>query len=859
MKSLVQFNTPFIFNKTCSYFFGAFLIFCLVSLAGNTNAQAPAGKMPPAATGIKGAISGKVIDSLTNKPLDYATISLFPLGSTTPLTGSLTDDKGSFKLNEVPAGTYRLSINYIGYPTKNIQPVVTTLAKPDNNIGNILFSSGSRTLNEVVVVGEQALIENKIDKLVFNAEKDVTSAGGNASDVLQKVPMLSLDINGNVSLRGNQNVRILINGKPSGAMASNAADILKSMPADQIKSVEVITSPSAKYDAEGTAGIINIITKKKNISGVSGSVSGGVGTRQNNGNVNVSVNKNRLSLSTNLGVNSGWPNTTSSNFSFRDSSTGASSSTIGKSESKRLFTNGSATLGYDFNNYNSISSSLNLRSGSFRNSGSSISSNTSAASGTVDYSSLNSNKNASGNFDWNADWTHKFKKEGSELTIAGQWSHSNNDVDYEATYTAFGTDQRAENLAKNNEYTAQLDYTLPLNKVLKLEAGTKGIFRRINSTYDFFNPGTSGEYVFNPATSNEYLYNQNVYAGYGVLTADLKGGYGLQAGVRVENTDINGNSNNENLGLQAFNSNYTNFVPNIALSKTLKNKNTVKISYNKRIQRPSIQFLNPFLNTNDLTNQSQGNPELDPEVAQTFDLNYAANIKGSFINASVYYRNTKDIIESYVSTVPFTTVDNDGVSSTRDVSRTQYANIGVNNSFGTSISGSVTLVKIVTLRGSINAFTYKPKVYDEFLSSTNPITSTYVQYNIFVSGGVKLPGGFAAETFLVQNSPRRTFQGETPSFSIWNIGVKKEILKKKGTIGLTVVQPFAKNLEFNSQINTATITQSSQFAVPIRSVGINFSWNFGKMNYGQAPKKRKGINNDDLKQGEGNTQGGAGS
>jgi outer membrane receptor protein involved in Fe transport len=845
------------FFKPYTYLLLAAVFSFLILFSSAANAQAPGGRPAPAATGIKGVISGKVIDSLSNKPLDYATISLFPLGSTTPLTGSLTDDKGSFKLNEVPAGRYRLSINYIGYPTKNIQPVITTPAKPDNNIGNIAFSSGSKTLNEVVVVGEQALIENKIDKLVFNAEKDVTSAGGNASDVLQKVPMLSLDINGNVSLRGNQNVRILINGKPSGAMASSAADILKSMPADQIKSVEVITSPSAKYDAEGTAGIINIITKKKNISGVSGSVSGGAGTRQNNGNVNLNVNKNRLSVATNLGANYGWPNSTTSSFSFSDSATGASSFTNGKSESKRLFTNGSATLGYDINNSNSLSSTINFRSGSFKNSGSSISSNTSAASGTVDYSSLNSNKNASGNFDWNADWTHKFKKEGSDITVAGQWSHSNNDVDYESTYTAFGTDQRAENLAKNNEYTAQVDYTLPINKELKLEAGTKGIFRKINSTYDFFNPDATGEYVFNGATSNEYLYNQNVYAGYGVLTATLKGGYGIQTGLRIENTDIDGNSNNENLGLQAFNSNYTNFVPNIALSKTLENKNTIKISYNKRIQRPSIQFLNPFLNTNDLTNQSQGNPELAPEIAQTFDLNYAANIKGSFINASVYYRNTKDIIESYVSTVPFTTVDNDGVSSTRDVSRTQYANIGTNNSFGTSVSGSVTLAKIVTLRGSVNAYTYKPKVYEEFLSSTNPITSTYVQYNVFVSGGVKLPGGFAAETFLVQNSPRRTFQGETPSFSIWNIGMKKEILKKKGTIGLTVVQPFSKNLEFNSQIRTATITQNSQFAVPIRSVGINFSWNFGKMNYGQTPKKKKGINNDDLKEGEGN-QGGVG-
>jgi outer membrane receptor protein involved in Fe transport len=707
----------------------------------------------------------------------------------------------------------------------------------------------------VVVTGEKSLIENKIDKLVYNAEKDVTAAGGNASDVLKKVPMLSLDLEGNVSLRGSQNVRILINGKPSGAMASNAADILKSMPADQIKNVEVITSPSAKYDAEGTAGIINIVTKKKNVSGVSGSVSGGVGTRQNNGNLNLNINKNRLSLSGNIGVNAGWPNTTTNSNSYIDTKKGNSSFSNGESESNRQFTMGSATLGYDINNYNSFSSSINLRSGAFQNSGISASSNTSTTGGTINYSSNTSNKNAMGNFDWNSDFTHKFKKEGEELTFAGQWSHSNADIDYISTYTGFGTDQQATNLAKNNEFTAQLDYALPINKVLKFEAGTKGIFRKINSTYDFYNPDASGNFAFNPLTSNEYLYNQDVYAGYGLLTASFKGGYSLQTGLRIENTAIKGISGNTDL--ESFKTDYINFVPNIALSRSLKNGHTVKVSYNKRIQRPSIRFLNPFLNTSDLNTQSQGNPELSPEIAQTLDLSYSAFIKGSVINASVYYRNTTDVIESYVSTVPFTTVDNDGVESTRDVSLTQYANIGQTNSIGSSLFGSVTLAKIVTLRGSINLFTYKPEVTGALKLTANP--NTYIQYNAFISGGLKLPNGFAAETFMVQNSPRRTFQGETPSFSIWNLGVKKEILNKKGSIGLNVVQPFSNNLIFKTQINSGSISQNNQFAIPIRSVGINFSWNFGKMNYGQQmPKKKKGINNDDLKQGDNNGQGGSG-
>ncbi|MGN6638730.1 MAG: TonB-dependent receptor, partial [Mucilaginibacter sp.] len=261
-----------------------------------------------------GKISGVLIDSISKQPLGYASVALFRATGTSPINGVLTNEKGEFRIDGVHPGSYKIRIVYVGYPDKFVGGIVTTDSKPDKNVGQVLVAPSRKALKEVSVTAAAPLVENKIDKIVYNAEKDLTAAGGNATDVLQKVPLVSVDINGNVSLRGDQNVRVLINGKPSGATSASLSDVLKTIPADQIKSIEVITSPSAKYDAEGSAGIINIITKQKNMTGISGSISGGIGTRQNNGNINLNYAKNRFSLSLNAGGNLTWPQTSLTTF-----------------------------------------------------------------------------------------------------------------------------------------------------------------------------------------------------------------------------------------------------------------------------------------------------------------------------------------------------------------------------------------------------------------------------------------------------------------------------------------------------------------------------------------------------------------
>ncbi len=805
---------------------------------------------------VTGKISGTVIDSITKKPLDYATVSLFHSGGKAPITGVLTDEKGAFKLNNLTPGKYKIVLSFIGYPAKTIDPVLTTPSKPDNNMGTILLAPNTKILNQVVVNGNRAdpIIENHIDKLVYNAEKDVASAGGNASDMLRKVPMVAVDINGNLSLRGDPNVRVLINGKPSGALSSSMADVLRTIPSDQIKSIEVITSPSAKYDAEGSAGIINIITKQSSVSGVSGAFSGGAGTRQNNANANINYKQNRFSITGNLGGNYAYPQSTVLNFN----STGASflNTQNGTSSTVRKGYIGAVTVSYDFNEFNSFNTTLRINGGAMSNN-SDLTNYKYISTPTVysiNYLSNNINTGTFSGFDYNLDYTHKFDaNNGHQIVFSGQWSHSAISADYTnyffapAAPPAF-TDQQADNAGKNDEYTAQADYTLPISKVVKLEAGGKTIQRRLDSKYDVYNQNNNqGDFnIYSTTLSNLYNYNQNVYAGYTVFTFNLPKNYGIQVGGRLENTAIKGVPSSPAQSLQPFTQNYNTYIPSFIISKIFSTVNTIKLSYSKRIQRPSLTYLNPFVNQANQNNYTQGNPQLAPEVSQTVELGYLTYIKASVINVSVYYKNTNNLIENIIS-----------ANQTLGNTLTTYQNIGTNNSLGATFSGSINPVKILTLRGSINTYTYKPDPSGLFAEQVVGGNGTSFIYNAQLNGVVTLKNGLTAETFAVLNSPRRTIQGKNPSFNLIGFGVKKELMQKKMTVGLTALQPFQKYLNLVTSVNSPGLAQNNKISYPLRSFGLTFSYNFGKFTFKQdnpmAPAK-KGLN-DDLKQDQ-NNQGG---
>ncbi|SMC90047.1 TonB-dependent receptor domain-containing protein [Pedobacter nyackensis] len=771
---------------------------------------------------VTGRVSAVILDSVTKKPIDYASVSLIKVKDSKSVNGAVTDQKGKVVLQNVSPDEYKLSVGFMGYKTKVVL-IKTTLEKPDHNVGVVYISPTADNLKEVEITGQKALIENKVDKLVYNAEQDITNAGGDATDVMRKVPMLSVDINGNVQLRGSA-VRVLINGKPSGTMANSVADALKMIPAEQIKSVEVITSPSAKYDAEGSGGIINIITKKKTAEGVSGSLNTTVGTRSNNGSFNLSAKTGRLSVNGSLGLNQAYPQN-SKVVTFNSATVdGVTNTTLqdGYSKWSRVGYNGSYGMDYDINGYNNISTNVKLNRFSNGGPGRSEILRNGIASTNIRDMDMSFN-----NLDWNVDYRKTSKKEGEEFSISAQLSTGRNGSDFSNQFISAGIPDvliLGHNTGKNNEYTLQSDYTYPFSKTTVLETGLKGIFRNIISDYD--------------QAQQDFDYDQNVAAAYGVLSFKLTKKITVKGGVRAEYTKIDGLAGNS----LNFDNDYFNLFPSMIISRTLKGMSTLKLSYNRRVQRPSLFYLNPFRNESDVFNPMQGNPKLAPELTDNIELGYSTFIKGSVINASIFYRNTQDVIESAIQPI----VEN-GIGK----NLTTYINVGTSQSYGLNVFGSYNPKPKWTLMANLGLNTYEING-----TNNNVNTGTFLNYTAFARSAYALPKGWSTELWGVINAPKRTFQGKTEKMYFYGAAVKKEILKQKATIGLNVLNPFNRDLNIKTTNTTANSIQSTNIHYPLRSFGVNFSYKFGKMNFNAQPKKKKGVNNDDLKKEEQQQQGG---
>lgn len=784
---------------------------------------------------VKGTIRGVLVDSLTQQPLEYASVVLTLPGGKM-LDGQITDEKGVFRFREVNTSKYEIQATFIGYEPKVIRNVVNTPEKPDLDLGKVFLVSQGVNLEEVVVAEEAPVMESKIDKIVYNADKDITNLGGDGADVLRKVPLLSVDLDGNVSLRGNSNVRIFINGKPSSMFAGNVADALKSLPADQIKSVEVITSPTARYDGEGSSGIINIVLKRPNVEGLTGSVNASVGTRANNADMSLAAARGRFGINGNLGSRFTWLRPGSQSFHREDFLAEGKVRLLdqgGDNKSAWTGVNGSIGAFYDFNAYNGINTNVRLNGNQFIRNGTTNSSFIDPLLSIAQaYSRYNDDVNLGGGIDWSTDFKRTFAgNKEREWTTAYQLSTRLSEETTRIEQTGEPTllvNQDNENLGLNLEHILQTDYIHPFSDKLKLETGIKGILRRMNSTYDYNDfDEASGTFVRNPLISGEFNYIQDVGAAYASISAKLSNRYDVVAGARYEYTWIQGDPAN---GQPAFSNAYGNLLPNAIVSRKLGPFSSIKLAYNQRIQRPGLRNINPYQQLNDPRNITVGNPTLLPELSHQLDLNYNTFIKGSIINVSVYFRQTTDIIESFLSITP------------EGASLNTFQNIGRNEVVGANLFGTVSLFqKKLTIRGSIDVNTYSSRGNVAGLDLSN----TDINWRSFLNVSYDFGKGYKAESFGMLRSHQTTLQGRIPSFWLYSFAFQKEF-SKKWSLGVNIVEPFNLYKSFRTDLKGPSFTQESNFRVPFQSYGVSVRYAFGKLE-GKQTSRRSKVKSDDVK------------
>lgn len=782
-----------------------------------------------------GKITGSLADSTTTKSVPFATVAL--MNGQKLITGTTTDEAGTFVLSTIPQGAYTLAISFVGYRTKTV-PVTISSERSSIQLGTISIAPEGKTLGEVTVAGQKALVEDKGDRLVYNAEKDISNAGGTAADVLRKVPTLSVDLDGNVQMRGNGNIKVLINGKPSAMMARNLADALRQMPANVIKSIEVITSPGAKYDAEGSAGVINIITKKA-LQGFNGSANVTAGNMNRSIGTNLNLKKKKIGFS--LSANGYQFRNLRESQTRRTSLDGAGQPLSILTQNSKADNTGTGGYGemsfdYDPDSTNHINLSANVWGGYYPNNNSVMNRLTNPVGEELQaFRNDIRFSNPYGNGQLDLGYTKTFRKPGQEFSFLSQFSRMPDnyfyDTDRYAASEVLTYRQHSTNYSSNKEYTFQTDYTHPFTikgrkdtTNIKLEVGLKGIIRDIGSEYRVTESlNGSSPFVLDSTQSNDFNYIQKVYSGYTSLRLDTKTKWNLTVGARFEHTDINGDFVTTKTKLV---SQYSNLIPSVTLSKAIKT-HTLKISYNQRIQRPMIWLLNPWMNQSDPQNIQTGNPYLNPELSHATELSYSVNTKkGTSINSAIYWRQTNNAID-YISTV-----DASGVSTGKP------QNIAQRKAYGLNVNINSQPIKNWTINGGGDIR------YVDLASPALGQSNNGVVWSVNMNTSYKLPQNYTVQANGNYNSGWISLQGTNTGFYWHSISMKREMMNKQASLTLGINNPFIGTIVQRNSQSAPTFESESQFYFVRRSVRLTFEWRFGQMNAGGG-KKGKKISNDD--------------
>lgn len=783
----------------------------------------------------KYTITGKLLDSAQQKPVAYATVNILDT-TDNPVIAAFSDENGFFKIEVEKKGRYNAEISFVGFKTK----LIPVLIEPgqDVSVGTILLTASSGVLDEVKVTARKKLIEQRPGMLVYNAENDLTNKGGTAADVLRKAPVLNVDAQGNVSMRGSSNLKILVNGKYSGQMARSPADALNMMPADIIKSVEVITTPSAKYDAEGAAGVINIITKKGNAD-LSGALEVSVSNLEQMFNPRIAFSKGKWSMSLHAHVHRLRQKEASElNRKTLDAAEASTLSQLMESDNAAPHGSGDLQITYSADSLSEWSLAVNTWVGRWPENNT-RNTRVLGASGAVQeaFSQDINGKSRYLGSDISLGYNRKFSRPGQELSVLTQFTPASDKTDYDARqlndHDLLLYRELNDSKTVNREWTVQVDYLQPLSKTGKysLESGVKGVFRNVSNNYDVFASNTvpADELVLQPGRTDIFKYKQDVLAAYSMMKINMKNNWYAEAGARVEYTVMEGRFRSNG---NTFSSKFTNFVPTAMISKKMSDGQSVTLSYTKRLTRPYIWDLNPNVNASDPKNIRTGNPELEPEIAHQAELSYGITSGTAyFINTALFWKKTNGAI------IEYTQIDANGISTTSN------QNLAGNVQGGVNISSSVTISPVWSMNGNINVN------YLDYSSDALQIFNKGWASDFSLNSIFKLPRNYGIQMFGEYNTRSVTLQGYDSYRYYYSFAFKKSLPKSKINITLAAVNPFNKAIRQTVVMNTPEFTSNAIMRYYNRALKLTLNWEFGR-SFNQKETKR--ITNDDVNvQGKG--------
>ncbi len=777
-------------------------------------------------------LKGVILDSVAKAPVEFVTLSV--LDSTRKAVAmTYTTTKGEYVLTLPQTGPYVVQASFVGYGLQTTRVVVTSTTAAIQ-LPPMYLASNAQVLAGVTVIGTKQLVEQKPGMLVYHAENDVTNLGGTAADVLRKAPILSVDANGNVSMRGNSNLKILINGRYSGQMARNAADALNMIPSSIIQSVEVITSPSSRYDAEGAAGVINIITKK-NLNQFSGALEGSISNLERvfNPRIGWSTGKWTVNAYTHL-----------HQYRVKTETSLTRQSTLSGTDAYQLdqqsaFNNvnphgsGDVVVNYEADSTQLFSFAVAGWFGNWPVSSSQYYQIRQAGQQQAYRQQTQTLSAPNEGLEASLSYTKRLRKPEQSFFIIGQYSNNFRD---DFTYLARQVDlennllyqEQNNNHQQSREWTLQTDYTHPLSKTGKhvLEMGLKTVLRAVTSDYSTLVSSAQNpeNVLINPNRTNVFEYSQQVAAGYVQAKWTGNTGWFAQAGMRLEGTFLDGRFQRS---LSPFTNQFINWVPSATFIKKWQDIHSLTLSYTQRISRPSIIDLNPNIDARDARSRTTGNPSLRPEALHQVELSYSLSApSGLFFNATLFARQTNNAIEEVIQ------VDASGVSTATK------QNLAANKQYGLNLSTSWSLLPGWSIGSNARVS------YLNFRSQVLGIQREGWNAGLNINTTYKLPRQYTVQAFGNYDSWAVTLQGHQTDWFYYSLAAKKEFPKTKITVGLSTINPFAASVSRSDVVfaSSSTSTMTSQYFN--RAFKLTLNWKFGDSG---KQRSRKGVDNSDLK------------